>query len=172
MISTKIGIPKHCFFIWFSVLYFDEQKHNYFTNYHTTTCCFLCFLNFIPTFFPLHSLFFLLYSFMFNLPDSNSPSLATLLTILSFILFILCSPFVCSFYTFSSFLYYFPLPPGPLLLSLRLSFLTLSSLFYSFLFSSCSPQTVELQGSSVIGTDIHVTFKYALFGFLEYTKAE
>jgi len=53
-------------------------------------------------------------------------------------------------------------------LRLRLSVLNLSSFlsFIFFLFSSCTPQTVKFQGSLTIGTDIHVTFKHALFEFL------
>ena len=113
--------------------------HNYFTNYHTPTCCFLCFLNFIPTFFPLHSLSFLLYSFMLHLPDSISPFLATLLPILSFILFARCSSFVCFFHTFtSSLIISHFLLILLLLLNLRHYILTLFSLL-SLIFSYSPP---------------------------------
>ena len=74
-------------------------------------------IKFIHTFFLLHSLSFFLCSFTFHPPDSTSPFLVTLLPILSFILFVLYSSFVCPFYTFSSSLYFFPLRPGPFITS-------------------------------------------------------
>jgi hypothetical protein len=131
----------------FFILYCDQQTHNYFTNYHTPARCFLCFLNFIRNLFLLHSLSFFLYFFMFHLSDFTPPFRVTLLPNLSFILFVFCSSFVCSFYTFSSSLYFFPLPPGPFITSKSSPFhphFVFSTVRYYFLFSSCSPQTVEL----------------------------
>jgi hypothetical protein len=79
---------------------------------NTAKHCFLCFLNFLSTLFPLHSLSFLLYSFLYSstlfylsFPCNNSAYPAVYLILLLLL-------FLCSFYTVSSFLSYFP-PPSP-----------------------------------------------------------
>ena len=149
--------------------------HNYFTNYHIPKCFFffVSLTLFIPSSFFIHYPSFSIPSrficLILPLPSLQHFFLSSPLFYLSSALplYNLSTPPLLS-YIFSHFLLVLLL-----LLSLRLPILNLYS-FLSlifFLFSSCSPQTVELQGSLAIGTDFPVTFKYALFGFLEYMKA-